>query len=152
MSIDISDFDPARDRVISEAYKDMQSITIPTMSRWLEHKYYNYNKCNSNHPEWSSLMKEKTASELYQSYLKFMGQNGFKTENINSTSFGRDVKRYKGIEKHRSNRGIYYKLKYEDIINGLIEMGHSEKINDDITTPNVVINDDSDDESSGCDW
>ena len=152
MSIDISDFDPARDRVITEAYKDMQSITIPTMSRWLEHKYYNYNQYNSNHPEWSSLMKEKTASELYQSYLKFMEQNGFKTENLNSTSFGRDVKRYKGIEKHRSSRGHYYKLKYEDIINGLIEMGHSEKINDDITSHNVVINDDSDDESSGCDW
>ena len=152
MSIDISDFDPARDRVITEAYKDMQSITIPTMSRWLEHKYYNYNQYNSNHPEWSSLMKEKTASELYHSYLKFMEQNGFKTENLNSTSFGRDVKRYKGIEKHRSSHGIYYKLKYEDIINGLIEMGHSEKINDDISSPNVFINDDSDDESSGCDW
>ena len=63
MSIDISDFMPSRDRVITEAYKDMQSITIPTMSKWLEYKYYTYNACKgSANPQWASLLKTKTST------------------------------------------------------------------------------------------
>ena len=128
MSIDISDFMPSRDRVITEAYKDMQSITIPTMSKWLEYKYYTYNACKgSANPQWASLLKTKTSSEMYNSYIKWMEQNGFTIENINTTSFGRDIKKYKGIERHRLTSGVVYHLTYSDIMEGLIEKGHSEK-------------------------
>lgn len=129
MKKDISNYDPVHDRVISEVYEDMKSVSIPTIARWLENKYYTYNnQLESENPTWASLLKTRKATELFKSYKKWMEKSGYKTDGINPTRFGRDIKRYKGIEVTRTNKGVIYDLCYEAILKGLIERGYTKEI------------------------
>jgi hypothetical protein len=129
MKQDISNYDPVHDRVISEVYEDMKGVSIPTIARWLEHKYYTYNnQLESENPTWASLLKHRQATELFKSYRKWMEKSGYKTEGVNPTRFGRDIKRYKGIEMKRTNKGVIYDLCYEEILKGLIERGYTKEI------------------------
>jgi phage/plasmid-associated DNA primase len=129
MKQDISDFEPSRDRVITDTYKDIKSVSVPTIARWLEHKYYTYNnQLESSNPTWASLLKHCQATELFKSYKKWMEKSGYKTEGVNTTRFGRDIKKYKGVELKRTNKGVIYDLCYEEIFTGLVERGYIEEI------------------------
>lgn len=117
MSIDISDFDAERDRVITEAYKDMQSVTIPTIARYLEWKYYHY--LNSN----KCLSRQKQSNALFENYIEWMKQSGYHTDTINITTFGRDIKRYEGVTKKRGQYGITYYFEWNEVFEDLKKKG-----------------------------
>ena len=131
MEQDIENFDPARDRVITDVYEDMKSITIPTMARWLEEKCYSHNKIlSTENPQHASLLRTRKASELFKSYKKWIEKSGFKTEGVNTTRFGRDIKKYVGIEYKRTKHGVMYSLDYKNILDGLISRGYTKEITD----------------------
>ena len=48
MSIDLSNWSPWKNRPITEAYKDIQSVNVPVIAKWLDAKYmqfmYKYKK------------------------------------------------------------------------------------------------------------
>ena len=133
MERDISKFNPSRDRIITEAYHDMKSVTVPHIARWLEQKYYDYNsKLASKNPTWASLEKKRKAGDLFNSYIKWLEGNGYKSDSWNSTKFGRDIKKYKGITHKRTNTGVSYLLCYRDIFDGLVSKGYI-KITEDIS-------------------
>lgn len=117
MSIDISDFDAERDRVITEAYKDMQSVTIPTIARYLEWKYYYYSNSNK------CLSRQKQSNALFENYIEWMKQSGYHTDTINITTFGRDIKRYEGVTKKRGEYGITYYFEWDEVFEDLKKKG-----------------------------
>lgn len=132
MNHDISKFNPSRDRVITEVYDDMKSVTIPYIARWLEQKYYDYNIIyGSKNPTWASLEKQKKAIDLFNSFKKWLEQQGHKSEGWNSNRFGRDIKKYKGIVHKKTMIGISYQLCFKDIFDGLIEKGYTKAIEND---------------------
>lgn len=128
MKQDISDFEPSRDRVITDTYKDIKSVSVPTIARWLEHKYYTYNIQLEDDSRLASLLTKRESTELFRSYKKWMEKSGYKTEGVNTTRFGRDIKKYKGVELKRTKKGIEYHLCYEEIFAGLVERGYIEEI------------------------
>jgi len=131
MNRDISKFNPSRDRIITEAYHDMKSVTVPHIARWLEQKYYDYNsKLASKNPTWASIEKKRNAGDLFKSYMKWLECNGYKTDSWNSTKFGRDIKKYKGILHKRTNTGVCYLLLYNVIYDGLVSKGYIKKAED----------------------
>jgi len=125
MSVDISNFDAERDRVITEAYKDMQVVTIPTIAKYLEWKYYFYDNAHK------CLSRRKAARDLFDDYITWMKQSGYNADTINTTSFGRDIKRYEGITKKRGNGGVVYCLEWNEIFEDLKKKGFIEEIEKD---------------------
>ncbi len=117
MNIDISDFSPSRDRVITEAYKDLQSVSIPTIARFLECKYYDYEEFDN----------PISSTSFFTIYKKWMIYRGFNIDLINITTFGRDLKKYEGIEKKRTNCGIMYYLTWDKIYAYLKKKGFVEE-------------------------
>jgi hypothetical protein len=108
MNIDISEFDPARDRVLTDAYEDMQESTIPHLARFFDYKYNNI-LCNNG-----EMKRIKKATALFLGYEKYM-DTFFKNSKYvtNITKFGRDIKQFEGIEKKRGKTGIVYVIDYE---------------------------------------
>ena len=41
-NIDLSKWSPWKDRPITEAYKDIQSVNVPVVAKWLNEKCMNY--------------------------------------------------------------------------------------------------------------
>ena len=147
MKRDISNFNPSRDRIITEAYHDMKSVTVPHIARWLEQKYYDYNsKLASKNPTWASLEKKRKAGDLYNSYTKWLDGNGYKSDSWNSTKFGRDIKKYKGITHKRTNIGVSYLLCYKEIFDGLVSKGYIKNTDDISDDDEVTYSDESDNE------
>ena len=52
--------------------------------------------------------KQITASVLYQEYQEWCKESGFKA--LNKTNFGLQVKKVKGVDKCRKDKGIYYDI------------------------------------------
>ena len=125
MSIDIEEWDSINDRPITQAYKDIQSVNIPSMAKWLEERYYNYNHYRSmgiNDAEDYSHVK---SSELFNDYKDWLSENGFKSMEYNSTKFGREINKY-NVFKKRKNTGIYYVFDYNEIKEILIRKKYME--------------------------
>ena len=108
LSIDLSDFVPERDRVITEYYQEMQEILTPHYISFLLHyffvkswiyEYNQYKQENRNTPlvysEWKTAMfvKPIKASEFYKDMLDFrrdhMNDNSRYTQNM----FGRHIRK-----------------------------------------------------------
>tara|TARA_R110000744_G_scaffold354398_1_gene460814 strand:- start:153 stop:1637 length:1485 start_codon:yes stop_codon:yes gene_type:complete len=147
MNHDISNFNPSRDRVITEVYDDMKSVTIPYIARWLEQKYYDYNMTlASKNPTWASLQKKRKAFDLFNSFKKWLDKSGHKSDSWNSCRFGRDIKKYKGITCKRTSIGVTYLLCFKEIYEGLILNGYT-KVSDDNDTNDAELTDSDCDEN-----
>lgn len=138
MNRDISNFNAARDRVISETYKDLQQVTTPSLALYFEYKY-NILKSNQKQDEYrngiidESFMKvDKMANKLFSSYIKFLQEHNFKHDTITSTHFGREVKKYKGVIREHTRIGNKYTLDYEAIYQYLIEKNYIEPPDENI--------------------
>lgn len=120
MSVDISEFDITRDRPITKAYCDMQSVTIPTIASFLEHFVYDYNERMSIYPEDERVDVDIISwLDLYDSFKVYCEELGIK-KRINMSQFGNELNKYTGIEKQRTSTGRFYKIDYKKIMEYLV--------------------------------
>lgn len=128
MSIDISNVDWVNDRPKTAAYEDLRSVNIPVVARFLSDLY------DSRSSDTMSYL----ASELFNKFNNFLNNNKYSIE-YNSTSFGRELKKYDGVEKGHSNKGSKYLIDYTKILSYLTKMNYYEVL------PEVDDTDDEDD-------
>lgn len=105
MKRDLSSWDSTNDRVITKAYKDIQSMTIPPMALFLESKileYENYHSFNSVGGQEAQDLTRKPSGELFKEFTYWLSENGFNKIEYTVTKFGREIVSYKGITKVRS--------------------------------------------------
>ena len=136
MDMDLSNFDPARDRVITEAYLDLQSATISPLVRFLENQFYYYNSCREFNKKTeygysNDLVEKYTATQFFNKYLGFLQENNMKTEHISSTNFGREIIKYDGITKKHTKFGNQYEVKWEEVYEKLVEKKMITAIDDE---------------------
>jgi len=126
MNLDLSEFNPTTDRPITDAYKDIQSVNIPTMARYLTDLYHQYQtiKEEMNEAQTDSEIESKTnelisyegmfGNSLYHTYLQYCRENNIKF-NMTSHQFGRNVSKYGGISKTRKTKGVIYNINYDEL-------------------------------------
>lgn len=133
MNRDISQWNPIRDRVQTKVYKEVQSATIPVVSLFLEHLYY---ENNHNKSMGSDSLKEIRANQFLLKYNKWLKDGGYKFE-VTFQKFGREIKSYEGITKKRDMYGWIYQIDYEILYDYLKKMKYIELDEDDdfVTIP-----------------
>ena len=125
---DISKWDSIADRPVTEAYKDMQSVNVPMIAKFLcwfvdnqklGYKINNedYSKCAIN------------ATKFYEECIDWKTTSGWNTP-FTATAFGRQIKQYEGIKKFRNTLGITYSVDLNKLRSYLKEKGYYEKLPD----------------------
>ena len=127
MERDISKWDSVADRVKTSVYQEVQSATIPVIARFLE---YMYNKHNESLEYDGDDMTEFMGIPLFQLFSAFLRDNGYKFE-VTNTKFGREIKKYEGIEKKNNKFGVKYTINYDILMKYLIKMSYVEEEIDD---------------------
>lgn len=92
---DISKVNFIKDRPITAMYKDVQEATIPIMARFLESIVFS--------KKYSAPAK---CFDVFNDYLEFIKKCNLEMR-VNSIAFGREITKYKGIERKRSNGSVY---------------------------------------------
>jgi hypothetical protein len=126
MNVDLSAWDSTNDRVITKAYKDVQSATTPPMALFLETKlleYEHYGSYDLGGQDAVDLTKF-SSQELFQEFSAWLSQNGFTKMEYTITKYGREIVSYQGIEKKRLACGITIVVDYKVLKAGLIEKGY----------------------------
>lgn len=109
MSIDLNGWN-WRDRPITDAYKDIQSATIPNMALFLGNlceQYFELQNGDNDDDDESKLltlnnMKKYKSNELYSIYKKFIEQYCGGKGELTLTKYGREIMKYNGIDKKKS--------------------------------------------------
>ena len=118
MGINLDDFDPTNDRPKTEIYEELQRVNIPIIARFFEDKFYHK----------SSVVKF-TGKQFYSEFDKYYTTCGYNiTHKPSITSFGREVKKYGGIEKRRSCKGVVYAIDPGELGKDLKEKGYIENL------------------------
>lgn len=126
MTIDITTVDWVNDRPKTKIYEELRKVNIPLVARFLSDYYDSRNSDFAN----------VSSNSLFSNFNTWMDTNKYHTE-FNSTSFGRELNKYDGIEKVRKNSGnfysidfnkLYYYLKKKNYIEDLPEI---KEISDD---------------------
>ena len=118
MSIDLSEWN-WRDRPITEAYKDMQTATIPSMALFLGNLCEEYFEIkNGDDDEIDKIlmlnnMKKYKSNELYSIYKKYIEQYCGGRGELTLTKYGREIMKYDGLEKKRTNSSVIIQIDYE---------------------------------------
>jgi len=105
MKRDLSSWDSTNDRVITKAYKDIQSMTIPPMALFLETKlleYENFASFNSVGGQDAQDLTRLPSNELFKEFNYWLGENGFTKMEYTITKYGREIVSYEGITKQKS--------------------------------------------------
>jgi len=105
MKRDLSSWDSTNDRVITKAYKDIQSMTIPPMGLFLESKlleYENMASFNSVGGQDAQDLTKLPSNELFKEFNYWLGENGFTKMEYTITKYGREIVSYEGIKKQKS--------------------------------------------------
>ena len=110
---DISEWDPAI-RPVTALYKELKLASIPVLSKWLGFLIDTQ----------ESVVREP-ASVLLANYRGWCSSNGFDRvyHSVNVTSFGSDLKKYKGVTFIRSN-GTKYTFDLPELQNDLQSKKH----------------------------
>ena len=127
MSRDISKWNPVADRVKTSVYEEVQSATIPPLAKFLEHMNYKNNDSNDYNGDDMSEFTGEGFFELYSEYLK---KNNYEFK-VTNTKFGREIKKYEGIEKKKTRIGVKYVINYEILMKYLVKMTYVEADFDD---------------------
>tara|TARA_R110000868_G_scaffold194933_2_gene440559 strand:+ start:314 stop:1768 length:1455 start_codon:yes stop_codon:yes gene_type:complete len=127
MSRDISKWNPVADRVKTSVYEEVQSATIPPLAKFLEHMNYKNNDSNDYNGDDMSEFTGEGFFELYSEYLK---KNNYEFK-VTNTKFGREIKKYEGIEKKKTRIGAKYVINYEILMKYLVKMTYVEADFDD---------------------
>jgi len=121
MNIPLDGFDPTNDRPKTEIYKELQSVNIPIMARFLEEKFY--------HKHGYGKEKIYTGKDFYLEFEHFYITCGFNMNYKPSiTKFGREVKKYGGVEKKRSCKGVVYNINVDVLQKYLLDKGYTENL------------------------
>ena len=118
MNIDLSEW-KWRDRPITEAYKDMQTATIPSMALFLGNLCEEYFEIkNGDDDEIDKIlmlnnMKKYKSNELYSIYKKYIEQYCGGRGELTLTKYGREIMKYDGLEKKRTNSSVIIQIDYE---------------------------------------
>jgi hypothetical protein len=118
MKRNIQDWNSIRDRPITKAYEDIQSVNVPPMAHFLEKLIMQYEEKT---PEDQVLFKKIGANDLYTYFTGWLVEYGYKKLEYNYTKFGREVKEYEGIEKKRLSNGMIYSLDFETLKTYLVK-------------------------------
>jgi len=111
----IENWDSIHDRPITKTYKEIQSVNIPIYARFLIYWTEKYN-----------VDKIYSGIDLYKKFRSFLEDHGYEIK-ISNSSFGRYIKKYKGVSVKRTKRGMEYKLKYQEIYQNLIDKKYMKK-------------------------
>lgn len=118
MDINLDDFDPTNDRPKTDIYEELQSVNIPVFARFLEDKFYHK----------SGIIKY-TGRQFYSEFDNYYTACGYNINHKPSiTKFGREVKKYGGIEKRRSCKGVVYGVDTDQLRMDLQEKGYIENL------------------------
>ena len=118
MGVDLNNFDPTNDRPKTDIYEELQSVNIPIIARFLEYKfYYKYDTTRY------------TGKKFYSEFDNYYIKNGFNINHKPSiTNFGKEVKKYGGVEKKRSKKGVVYNINPVELQKYLEDKGYIEKL------------------------
>jgi hypothetical protein len=128
MSIDLSEWN-WRDRPITEAYKDMQTATIPSMALFLGNLCEEYFEIkNGDDDEVDKIltlnnMKKYKSNELYSIYKKYIEQYCGGRGELTLTKYGREIMKYGGIDKKKSMGINVIQIDYEVLYEHLEKNG-----------------------------
>ena len=108
---DINNFNFEKNRVETDYYKALKSVNTPLISRWL------YSVCLNK-----SLEKPFTGLDGLESFKNWMVEHKY-DNNITSQQWGCKVKEFidNGLIKKRTNRGYYYTIDRDVLLNTLYE-------------------------------
>lgn len=99
-NIDLSSFDLAMNRPITEAYQEIQQASIPRVVTFLVDRYYKT-------PTYEHVGFRVKLSEMYNKYRRWCNNTGVNNEQImDSRKFSSKLCSYKGISKKRTNQGM----------------------------------------------
>jgi hypothetical protein len=120
--IDISDWDTVNDRPITQAYKDLQAVATPITVKFLRGLLDDYHLQQETNSQLNLQAEEAdeedleqlTASKLYIRFKLWLVETGHKNE-MSNTRFGLQIKEHGGVTKARSNRGVIYRINYEEL-------------------------------------
>jgi putative DNA primase/helicase len=115
-SFDITNFDLIKNRPITEFYKEVQESSIPIVAKFL------------NDVILTDITVTKYKSrDMYMQYKSYCTDYGYTS--ATETGFGRDIQRYAGILRKRSN-GTIYEINPEELKNSLRKSGLT--VDDDV--------------------
>ena len=127
-NVDLTNWCPVKNRVITEEYKDLQQVNIPKMAKWLENKCYELSSLPLKQHKDIDYHDIKRANELFDDYYQFMRSKKYITKHenggVNWTNFGRDIKEYKGLTKRKSSSGVVYFINYDVVRKYLKDAGY----------------------------
>ena len=126
MKRDLSSWDSTNDRVITKAYKDIQSMTVPPMALFLETKlldYENMASFNSVGGQDAQDLTKLPSNELFKEFNYWLGENGFTKMEYTITKYGREIVSYEGITKKRLEKGMTILIDYAILKDGLVKKG-----------------------------
>ena len=134
LNIDLTDFNPQRDRVETELYLAMKSVNTPQQQQWLVSFRETLKDPDMGRKRWKP-------KELYAEYEEYMEKKKFKP--LNKNMFGRNLRQLGGgaedvkcaIYAHKSGKGYeYYKFNRKLLTELLIKttaMEEGEETDDD---------------------
>lgn len=117
-TVDISEFSP-QNKLITQAYVDIQETFRPVIASWLE-EFLN-SDIFVDGARWNT-------TDLMSEYKKFCDLHGFKTDMLNSTNFSRDLNKYDGITKKRTNKSKGVVINKAEVIASMIKKKHIDPI------------------------
>jgi len=94
MKSDLSSWDSTNDRVITKAYKDIQSMTIPPMALFLESKLLEYDNVGSFSSVGGQDAQDLTrlpSAEQFKEFNHWLGENGFTKMEYTIKRYGREI-------------------------------------------------------------
>lgn len=136
MSLDVKDYNWSKNRPITQGYKDMQEVSIPTTIRFLVDNINNTDLfCNAAGskagPKYDNDDKKILANEISYSgsdflkiFIEWSRDNNYQNS-LNANSFGRYMKKIGGITSKRSG-SVTYTLNRKAIMKYLIDNKYME--------------------------
>jgi hypothetical protein len=143
MGIDISQWKPTEERPKTQIYKEIQSATTPSIVYYLENRIMEYNAiCDeldktTEEDETNCLLERKKAfenvkaSDLYKNAVIYLKENNYIKFDYSNTKFGRDIKKYNGIENIRTKTHILYRIDYNTLYNDLVNKNYIEPFDEE---------------------
>jgi len=129
MKRDLSSWDSTNDRVITKAYKDIQSMTVPPMALFLETKLLEYENLASFNSVGGQDVQDLTrlpSNELFKEFNYWLGENGFTKMEYTITKYGREIVSYEGITKQKLRGGNIIVIDYAVLKQYLITKGYHD--------------------------
>lgn len=117
-NLDISEYRPQYERPITAFYRELQSVNIPPLARFLQYKFDKDTISENIKYQASSLF------DKYKAYLTRFHNNN----NINITKFGRDIAKYDGVVKNRTKKYLMYNINKTKLIEYLKSNNYYEYI------------------------